>query len=80
MAIFKNREDLPRETRDELSRIEAITSTKRSTTEANFLAALLPYSTNRVLRWDTTQQGVSSQNTLRHLSGDLILEAEGVPA
>ena len=75
MAIFRIKEDLPRETRDELTRIEAKSSGLRTTTEANFLTALLPYRTNRVLRWDTTL--VQGSTSAGHLSTDNILEAEG---
>src|SRR3990170_6907255 len=75
MAIFKIKEDLSKDTQAELARIEVISSGNRSTTEANFLTALLSYRTNRVLRWDTTL--VQGATSVGHLSTDNILEAEG---
>jgi len=75
MAKFLLKQDLSLDDQAELARIEAKSSGLRTTTEANFLTALLPYRTNRVLRWDTELvQGSTSQG---HLSTDDILEAEG---
>src|SRR3972149_689670 len=75
MAKFLIKEDLSRDDQAELTRIEAISSGNRSTGEANFLTALAPYRTNRVLRWDTELVQGSTNPT--HLSTDNILEAEG---
>ena len=52
MGIFKLKQDLPRETQDELARIEARISAglTTSTSDYDFLTALTPYRYNRVLR------------------------------
>src|SRR3989304_2433595 len=62
MAKFLVKTDLSYRDQQELDRILAIDSTKRTTKDANFIAALLPYQTNAVIR--------------SHSDGD-ILEAEG---
>ena len=74
MAKFVLKEDLPKSTQEEITRIEAITSTSRTTAEANFLTALAPYRTNRVLRYDT--EVVTTPQSPRDRTQD-ILEAEG---
>jgi len=81
MAAFELKEQLNRKTRDELVRIEAIESGQRSSGEADFLTALSPYRTNRVIFWDSLLIS-SPQNNLKHfgsrlVSTDDILEAEG---
>jgi len=81
MSKFELKEQLPRKTRDELTRIEALDSSKRSSGDTDFLTSLAPYRTNRVIFWDTLSY-LSPQNSLRHfgshiLSTDDILEAEG---
>jgi len=75
MSAFEIKENLPKDTQNELERIEAISSGLRTTGEANFLTARAPYRTNRVIRWDTTLVQGSTNPT--HLSTDNILEAEG---
>ena len=75
MAKFLIKQDLSKDDQAELARIEAKASGLRTTTEANFLTALAPYRTNRVLRWDT--QLVQGSTNETHLSTDNILEAEG---
>ena len=74
MSSFELKSDLPKSTQEEIDRIEAITSTSRTTSESNFLTALTPYLTNAVLRYRT--QGITSPQTPDNHSGD-ILEAEG---
>jgi hypothetical protein len=76
MAKFKIKQDLSLRDQAELARIEAISSGLRTSTDTNFLTALAPYRTNRVLRYDT-QKVQSTQNTLDHFTTDYILEAEG---
>jgi len=62
--------------KDELERIEAISSGLRSDTEADFLTALDPYRKNRILRWDTDRIS-TPQFPRNHATDDDILEAEG---
>jgi len=62
MSAFELKSQLPKSTQDEIDRIEAIASAKRTSQETNFLAALLPYRTNVVLHYD---------------KDNLIIEAEG---
>src|SRR3990167_1691484 len=76
MAKFLRKQDLSKDDQAELARIEAKSSGLRTTTEANFLTALDPYRTNRILRWNTDSV-TDPQNPRNRASGDLILEAEG---
>jgi len=75
MAKFLIKQDLSKTDQAELTRIEVKASADRTTQEANFLTALLPYRTNRVLRWDSDR--IASATNEDHVSTDNILEAEG---
>jgi len=74
MASFELKELLSQASIDELARIEAIDSGKRTTAEGNYLTAKAPYRVNRVIRYDTDVQTTAQQG--RNRSED-ILEAEG---
>ena len=76
MAVFKQKTNLPQATQDEIDRIEAIDSGKRTTAEANFLTSLEPYRTNKVLRYRTS--GKTTPDTSIGADTDLILEADSV--
>src|SRR3990167_759938 len=76
MPSFELKSQLSQRTQDEITRIEAIASAQRTTTEANFLTALAPYRTNAVLRYDTTAIK-TPQNPNPQASTDDIIEAEG---
>lgn len=83
MANFELKAQLPKTAQDEIDRVNAIASAKRTTAETNFLNARLQYVTNRVIRYDTTRaftpQSPNTQDSQQtdHTSTALILEAEG---
>lgn len=76
MAIFKLKRDLPRTTKDKLTRVEALSSGIRSDGENDFLTALTPYRYNRVLRWDI-DYALYPIGEAPVTGTDDILEAEG---
>lgn len=76
MPTFELKSQLPKATQNELERVNAISSDRRTATEAAFLASRSQYVNNRVLRYDTAGY-VTPQNPNPQLSTDLILEAEG---
>jgi len=71
MATFELISSLPVKTREELTRIQALSSGHRTTQEAAFLTALDPYIDNQVLRYDGSNDATEVELT------DLIIEAEG---
>ena len=76
MATFELKSQLPRETRNELDRIEAIPSGLRNASDAAFLVALAPYRTNRVIRYSTSGTDIPDFDAYA-ADTETILEAEG---
>ena len=71
MATFELISQLHVLAQERLTAINAKSSANRTTQESAFLAALLPYVDNKVLRYASSGDATETQ------SNDLILEAQG---